>query len=90
MGCDGAGEGMQLIIVSPFKPMQGCEAARRDGASEESPCMVDEVVTSSREVKTKDCLYSFSIFVGYFSHYASKWIRQLWLYSLRLSTRKRW
>ena len=48
------------------KPSLSCEAVRRDGVVEEILCKVDEVTTSSKKVKTKDHLYSFSIFVGFF------------------------
>ena len=43
----------------PSKSSLSCEVVGCDGASEGNPYRVDEVVTSSREVKMEDCLYYF-------------------------------
>ena len=50
----------------PSKPSLFCEAVRHDGVGEGILCKVDEVATSSKKVKMKDHLYSFSVFVRFF------------------------
>ena len=47
-----------------------------DGVGEGSLCKVDEAAAFSKEVKTEDRLYFFSIFARFFPQYASKRMRQ--------------